>query len=87
MGTESQLHSENKASGPNSSTNPQDDEVDHMSENLVCSICEFGGAESFLLLCDGKGCSSSIGTLFTPSSIEGPKWRFALIATNYRQKF
>ncbi|GLJ55690.1 hypothetical protein SUGI_1196270 [Cryptomeria japonica] len=62
MGTLSELHDHSKASGLNSSTNPQDNELDHMSANLVCSICQFGGAENFLLLCDGKRCSCSIHT-------------------------
>ncbi|KAH9317322.1 hypothetical protein KI387_019091, partial [Taxus chinensis] len=62
MAMESHRNDHGKVSGANSSSDSQEAELDHMTLNHVCSICQFGGAENLLLLCDGKGCSCSIHT-------------------------
>lgn len=51
-----------KVSGTNSRTDPIEDELSHITLNQLCSVCQFGGADSLLLLCDGKDCFQSFHT-------------------------
>eukprot|EP01018_Ginkgo_biloba_P012371 Gb_05671 [translate_table: standard] len=51
-----------KVSGSNSCVCSTEVEGNHISLNQLCSICQYGGADNFLLLCDGKGCSYSFHT-------------------------
>lgn len=57
-----QEHDGGKVSGANSSTDPMEDELSHITLNQLCSVCQSGGADSLLLLCDGKDCFHSFHT-------------------------
>lgn len=62
IGTAWQEHDGGRVSVANSSTDPNEDELSHITLNQLCSVCQFGGADSLLLLCDGKDCVHSFHT-------------------------